>query len=67
MLPDLDYTEVIAIVEKEIEEARCPKCGDGVFFSTLCFKGKPSLLNPPVLCRDMGHWGGFLSECNSAS
>jgi len=41
------------------ENARCPKCGDEVFFPSMGEKEA----DPIMWCKDMGHWVGRLSEC----
>jgi hypothetical protein len=62
LLPGQTFKETVKTMEARIAAAKCPSCGDGVFPSTLW--GKGNLLDPPVVCRDMGHWVGLLSECS---
>ena len=49
-------------MQKQIEQRRCPKCGDKVFLF-----GKPdkdAKFHELVLtCVDMGHWVGTIREC----
>jgi hypothetical protein len=42
------------------EKAKCPQCGRRVFIP---LKGWRNNYDFEVMCSDMGHWVGKLSEC----
>jgi hypothetical protein len=42
------------------EKAKCPQCGRKVFIP---LKGWRDHYDIDVMCSDMGHWVGKLSEC----
>ena len=41
---------------EDLKNLVCPECGDGVFVATISEPGM-------VMCRDMGHWVGYPSDC----
>jgi len=52
--------------KSRIEDYHCPKCGMSVFKPRDSWRSwvpdaKPN--EPVVMCSDMGHWIGKLSEC----
>jgi len=48
---------------EQVSKARCPECGMEVILSK-ALNPQGFSANPVVICADMGHWGGLLSECN---
>ena len=51
-------------LKQQVDAARCPVCGSGVFHPSLADRfGGDNGDDIQVWCRDMGHWIGFLSDC----
>ena len=50
-------------VEKA-NKARCPECGDSVFIPNI---GWIEDMGIEVICYDMGHWMGKLSDCKGVN
>ena len=51
----------------KLQQTRCPKCGGQIFLPRKevreLFGGDNGPDDPQVWCCDMGHWIGFLSQC----
>ena len=57
---ELEGDEVLT----RVKDARCPYCGGEVYVPSFASQYvKHTRDNPIVLCKDMGHWLGLLSEC----
>jgi len=63
-----DYEDPRLTISARFNRARCPKCRDRVFcpggdWQKFTNGSKAPIGDPVVMCRDMGHWLGQLSDC----
>jgi len=53
----------IRITIDRLDRARCPECGRRIIAPGWQEQKDGTFYNPYVVCRDMGHWCGYLSDC----